>query len=253
MKYILNLLTIICLMLGTAFAQEAAQETTEQEVAQETTDQLGPRGKEEIANEIIYTFENANRWYGEMYIDNGIIRVAKKKGAPKVIRDVEPESSRFVLGAKVNFFKRSFSEALIKPPSEVPISGFVKKISIWAVGVNLPHEVYAIIKDFKGNIFELKFTPDLNYYGWKKLEINIPNNPEETNIVQDYIYNQKFYHRRGITFLGLKIKFYAFDAIGEAYFYFDQLEVENDVYLENIEREQRNLPEDEREIPLNDW
>ncbi len=232
---------VICLvvLVSTVFSQE-------NEIV------VGPRGQVTLSTEVVDDFEDANRWYGQMFIDDGLIQVLKRKGFPRQVKESNPENSNFVLGAKVNFFKRKFSEALIKPPSETRIGGFVKKISLWAVGVQQPHEVFAVIRDFKGNNFEIKLG-DLNYYGWRKLEAIIPESQEETSIVQDFVPNRTFYHRRGITFLGLRIKFYAFDAVGSTYFYFDQLEVEADVYLENQERDNMNLSDDEREIPLNNW
>ncbi len=249
-------------------AEDQTEETTDQAAATDEAAQpgaegddrqtvvssgLGVKGREVVVEQVVYNFENADRWYGQMFLDNGLIRVLKRRGGPKVLRDAQPENTEFVLGAKVNFLRRSFSEAYISPPAEIPINGFVKKMSIWAVGVDAPHEVYALVRDIEGKLFELKFNPNLQYLGWRKLEISIPTSPRDTNIVQDFPPNKTFFHRRGITFLGLKVKFYAFDAVGEVYFYFDQLSVEKDVYLDNLDLEQQKLPADERNIPLNDW
>lgn len=210
---------------------------------------VGPRGAEKIENQLIEDFEDADLWYGGMFIDDGVIQVQKIRGGDQTLRNVDPDGSKFVLGAKVNFLRRSYSEASVEPPRSIRIPGFSRKISVWVAGRNAGHDLYAIVRDMKNRIFRI-YLGNLRYSGWRKLEALIP---EDSFILQDDPRAATYYHRRGLMFEGFQLEFAPFETIGTYYVYFDNLRFESNVYEEEEELRRANTPIELRNDPIDDW
>ncbi len=205
-----------------------------------------------LSNILINNFENADRWFGAMSIDSGLIQVEKRKGAPLEIREANPDISKYVLGAKINFFKRGFGEASLEPPAPIFIPGYTKKLSVWAYGRGSKHKLSAIVRDFKGRIFKFSFG-QLSFYGWKKLETSIPSDPSWPFFSQVDSTRKTFYKTHGVTFIAFLIEFDPKESIGRFYTYLDNLEAESNVSLYVKELEMAQIPEDERLDPIDDW
>lgn len=209
-------------------------------------------GVEIISNIIVNDFEDADLWVGGMGGDSGLIQVAKRKAAVAEIRADYPNASKFVLGTKILFLKSSFSHASIEAPSPINIPGITKKISVWVYGKGVPHELFAYLSDFTGktHLFSLG---KLDYVGWKKLKVDIPSNPDNPFFKQIYRTKETYFKTHGVVFRGLLIKFDPKYSYGTFYTYFDNLEVESNIYRYQKELEILNIPEDERLDPIDNW
>ena len=195
----------------------------------------------------VENFENADLWYGAMPMDQGLIRVKKTYGAPKVLRDENAESSKFVLGVKVNFLKRNASFVGLFPPREYIVPGYGKKITVWVKGSGLKHKLFAVIRDMEGSRYKIPFG-EMNFTGWEKMEALVPK-----YVVQESNYYKTFYRRRGIVIETLFIEFDPEKALGSFYVYFDNLKVESNVFVDEQEIKMLETPQDKRYIPLDDW
>lgn len=211
---------------------------------------MGPRGVESIKNILVEDFESSELWYGGMFVDDGIVQVRKVMSVPKEVRDSETaraDKSKFVLGAKVVFLRRTFSEASIEPPRKLRIPGVAKKVSAYVLGKGLPHVVYAVVRDMHNRIFHIKLG-DLKHSGWKKLDGIIPH-----HLIQEDQRFSTLYRPRGLLFEGFLIKFSPLEALGNFYVYFDNLSFETDMYLEDEEVRMQKLPIEERIEPIDNW
>lgn len=235
---------------GSLLAQEQTDAQSGDNAAQPT--EVDNEGAVKISNILVDNFETADRWFGSMSVDNGLIQVQKRKGAVKEIRDADPEQAKFVLGAKVNFFKAGIFEASIEPPNPIIIPGYTKKLAVWAYGRSYQHTLYAVVRDFKGRLYKFTFGK-LNFYGWKKLEANIPNDPAYPFFSQIDVARQTFFQTHGITFVGFLIEFDPKESKGRFYVYLDQFEAESNVHLYEQELQVKNIPEDERLEPIDNW
>ena len=180
----------------------------------------------------INKFEDVAFWRSVMPVDQGIVKIRRFEGSPV---DKEPvpgeetaniqEADRYVLGAKVLFFKRGNNVVSMFPVRPLPIEGLTKTISVWVVGRNYNHVLKAVISDYFGQRRELTIGK-LNFMGWKKLTFAVP-----PRIVQD---EHHFTTKRGIKFLGFKVEFAAEEAYGTYYIYFDDLRATTDLFAEGF-------------------
>ena len=175
-------------------------------------------------------FEDVAFWRSVMPVDQGIVKIRRFEGSPG---DKEPvpgekaaniqEEDRYVLGAKVQFFKRGKHVFAMFPVRPFAIEGLTKTISVWVVGRNFNHVLKAVISDYFGQRREL-IIGKLNFMGWKKLTFAIP-----PRIVQEELH---FTSKRGIKFLGFKVEFAPAEAYGTYYIYFDDLRATTDLFAE---------------------
>lgn len=223
-KKIIVLLAIVACITGQIFAQNN-DEIVASEIGIDTAQQ-------KLKEVSVAKFEDAAFWYGTMSVDEGLIFIKRFAGGPL---DKEPipdevelgidevEADEYVLGAKVEFFRRGAVNFNIRPIRPIPIEGIVKTISLWVAGRNYNHRIKLIIADHFGNYGELDMGR-LNFSGWKKLTVAIP-----PNIVQrNYHYNS----RMGIQILGFEIICDPEDTYGQYYVYFDDLRAVTDLFTE---------------------
>lgn len=199
----------------------------------------------------INKFEDAGFWSSTISADEGIIASRQFLGGPKdkekdPIADeryvgVDPKTAdRYVVGTRVDFFRRGFNSFVIYPTRPIPVEGICKTISLWVVGRNYNHVMKVMLQDAFGHDFELT-VGKLNFQGWKKLEVPVPpQSPDgEHGIIQrNYHYN----NRMGIKIMGLKIECDPMEAYGTYYIYFDDLRAVSDLFAED-NRDEDDMPD----------
>ncbi|RKX86474.1 MAG: flagellar filament protein FlaA [Spirochaetes bacterium] len=192
---------------------------------------IGIDSAQQMLKEIsVSKFEDAGFWIAAMPSDQGIVAVRRLPGAPagrKPIKDEEvvgiKEADKYVLGVRVNFYKRGFNSITVSPVRPLPIEGITKTISVWVVGRNYNHTLKMMIEDFMGRKQELT-VGKLNFMGWKRLTVAVPPSVIQT----EYHYTNQM----GIKFLGFKIDFDPMESYGSYYIYFDDLRAVTDLFPE---------------------
>ena len=182
----------------------------------------------------ISKFEDAGFWRVAMPLDFGIASIRRLPGGPldkEPIEDEEEigiaqsEQDRYVLGTKVEYFKRGVSYVQIFPARPLAIEGICKTVSVWAVGRNQKHTLVMLVEDHFGHYGEV-IMGTLNFTGWKKLTVAIP----PSIVQQDYHYA----NRIGIRVIGFRIDFNPEDTYGNYYVYFDDLRAVTDLFPEEV-------------------
>jgi hypothetical protein len=216
------LLVCICLLVlsNSVFSQETTEAT-----------RIGADTAQQNLKEIsVAKFEDAGFWVTSMPRDQGLIYLRRQPGSPK---DKEPitgeeeagieEEDKYVMAAKVYFYKRGFNEFGIYPVRPIPVEGVTKTLSVWVVGRNVKHTIKILISDAFGKRSEITLGV-LNFSGWRRLTTAIP-----PNIVQrDYHYGNK----AGIKIHGFKIETDPMESYGQYYIYFDGLTANTDLFAE---------------------
>ena len=226
MKIFLRLL-ILTVFISTVAAQAPAPAGS-QPAASASTDapNTGATSWEDF---LIDDFEDAGLWVGDMPRDQGIVRVMRRSGSPGQPKEDNPDTHKYVLGAKVNFFKSGSAWFAMSPPREIPVKGVTKKLSIWVAGRNFKHELKALIRDFFGTEHVVNFGK-LNFPGWNKMEAQIG-----MNVAQD---NYKLYSKnrpRGIRLKSIMVDCAMDETFGQYYIYLDDLYALTDTYLDREE------------------
>jgi len=177
-------------------------------------------------------FEDAAFWRSAMPLDMGIAMNRRFEGSPAEKQPLEGETAskiqeqdRYVLGAKVNFFRRGVNHVSIVPVRPLPVAGITKTLSVWVVGRNYNHILKAVILDYFGQKREIT-VGRLNFMGWKQLTVAIP-----PGIIQDEYH---FSSERGIKFVGFRIEFDMMESFGSYYIYFDDLRATTDLFAEEF-------------------
>ncbi len=225
-KTVLVLLVIFTFSVTGLFAQSTSR------VGEPDPAQVGVDTAQQELKEISITkFEDAGMWSSQMPRDSGITSIRKIEGSPidkEPIVDEENlginEADDYVLGCRVNFYKRSVTSFSVIPSHPMPIEGICKTVSVWVIGRNTNHTLKLLIKDQFGNKAEVTMGK-LNFAGWKKMTVAIP-----THIVQkDYHY----VNRMGIEILGFRVDCDPEETYGSYYIYFDDLRATTDLFTEN--------------------
>ena len=223
-RSVLFILLILSLVSVGIFAQsEATGEPAAEEIGVDTAQQL-------LKEVSVTRFETAGYWDARIPIDQGLISLRRFNGGPDGKEPIPGEEEAgieaqddYVLGAKVEFFKRGFNSFAIFPVKPLPIEGITKTISMWVVGRNYNHTLNLMLEDHFGNRAEIT-VGKLNFSGWKKLTVAIP-----TNIVQrDYHYNNQM----GVKVVGFRIDTDPEEAYGTYYVYFDDMRAVTDLFGE---------------------
>ncbi len=196
---------------------------------------------------IIDDFENADLWFGGMWVDDGVIQVRKVFGAPADVRGSSGTASSYSLGGKIQFLRRSFSYASVEPPREIAIPGITQKLTVWVQGRGIGHKLYAVIRDFEGKIYKIPFG-EMAFTGWKQLEALVP-----ANITQQNRTFETYFHRQGITFVAFYIEFDMDNTRGNYFIYFDNLEATSNVYLYEEQLRNEQLANEDRIDPIDNW
>lgn len=221
------LLLFVCLLVSVGlFAQNMA-------VGEPNAEEIGIDSAQQKLKEVSVTkYEDAGFWQVAMPLDYGLITHKRMPGGPldkepipeeEEIGIAQSEVDRFVLGVKVEYFKRGFHEFLITPARPLAIEGITKTVSVWVVGRNNKHELKLMIQDYFGNHAEVTMG-SLNFTGWKKMTVAIP----------PHIIQRDYHHanRMGIMIEGFKIVCDPVDTYGDYYIYFDDMRAVTDLYSE---------------------
>ena len=162
--------------------------------------------------------------------DEGITVLRRLPGGPL---DKEPiageaevgiaEDDKYVLGLKVQYYKRGLNSFALFPVRPLPIEGIAKTLSLWIVGRNMNHTIKIIIADFFGNRAEMTMGK-LNFSGWKKLTVAVPPSVRQRDF--------HFKDRMGIRVIGFRIECEPTEAYGTYYVYFDDLRAVTDLFAE---------------------
>ncbi|MDH4263925.1 MAG: flagellar filament outer layer protein FlaA [Spirochaetia bacterium] len=138
-----------------------------------------------LTDYLINDFENAEDWralstnpIGETKIKK-VIQIGSIEDAANPTDITADEKTRFVdgqnnvLGVKTYFMDRGFDRVEVKPPHEYIIPGIARQLSVWALGRQFRHTIFAKLRDYRGKIHTLKISR-LDFFGWKKLTVTIP-------------------------------------------------------------------------------
>ncbi|MGL4367249.1 MAG: flagellar filament outer layer protein FlaA [Brevinemataceae bacterium] len=155
---------------------------------------------EEIKTFLLEDFELPQGWIASIPLDFGISKVLYKDGAPK---EIASDTNKTMLGIKTIFFRRIFGWMSIDRPFPTILDKVVKNISVWVVGRNRRHTLFAKIRDITGNRMRVP-AGQMNWQGWKNVVI-----PMTPPIVQ---FDAKA-NKRGLEFYGFHINFEAEDIV----------------------------------------
>ena len=210
-------------------------------VGEPVADQIGVTSADQLLQTLTVTnFEDASFWRAEIASDQGIIQVRRLPGGPAEKEELAQEiqlgissTDEYVLGLRVDFFKRGYNHFAVRPARPIPIEGITKTMSIWVVGRNFNHVLKLLISDFNGDQKELT-VGRLNFTGWKRLTVAIPPTVSQTQF--------HFLERNGIKFEGFKIEVDPMEASGTYYIYFDGLRAITDLFAESV-RDTDDIPD----------
>lgn len=215
-------------------------QTTYRPVGEVDASKVGIESAQQHLQDItVEKFEDAGFWRMSMPLDQGSIVVRRLTGTPfgKQTLDAErlavedelgiPEGN-YVLGVRVDFFRRGMNYFYVYPIKPIAIEGISKTISLWVIGRNYNHVLKLIVLDFFGQVRELTLGK-LNHTGWKKMTVAVPPNIVQT----DYHYTD----RNGIKVIGLKIECDLVESHGQYYVYFDDMSAVTDLFLESTRDE----------------
>jgi hypothetical protein len=202
-------------------------------------EQIGKdQAQQQLVEVSIAKFEDAAFWANSMPLDMGVATLRRFEGGPAAKKPIEGEkvlelTDRYVLGGKVQFFKRAANEAFFFPVRPIPVEGITKTLSVWVVGRNYNHVLKAVIADYFNQRREITFGK-LNFMGWKQLTAAVP-----PRIVQDEYH---YANQRGLKVLGFKIEFDMMESYGTYYVYFDDLRATTDLFAEAY-RDKDDMPD----------
>lgn len=217
-RFLVVLALIGCLPYA-LFAQDAAKKEGDNKNIQEY---------------VIDTFEVNSQWKAVVSSDLGFSTLRLLNGAPadkasqkKNLNDQTDFADEKVLGLKVDFVRRAFDEILIKPDSPIQIRGVVKSVSFWTIGRLYNHNISLLFTTYSGQKLVIP-VGTMNHYGWKKMEVEIPESIVQTDP------NYPCYG--GMEFTGFLISLDAMEIRGDYYIYFDDLRITSDIALESYNR-----------------
>lgn len=175
-------------------------------------------------------FEDAGFWTVKMNRDFGVATLRQLPGGPldrKPIPEEQKvgltENDKFVLGVKIQFYKRGNVSFFIRPARPLPIEGITKTLSLWVVGRNTPNTLKVLISDQFSHKAVITMGK-LNFSGWKKMTVAIP----ATIVQRDYHYMNK----QGIKIDGFEVVCDPTEDYGSSFIYFDDLRAVTDLFSE---------------------
>ncbi len=220
----------ICIVvLSVLFAASAFAQTM---ASQPKPDEIGKDQAQQLLKEVpVSKMEDATFWRGSMPLDNGLITIKRLEGGSagkKPIADEEQigikEEDKYVLGVKVNFFRRGPSSFVVVPVNPMPVEGITKTISVWVVGRNFNHVLKVMLEDYMGKRLELTFGK-MNFMGWKQMVVAVPPNLLQS----EYHYTNK----AGLKIIGFKVECDPMENYGTYYLYLDDLRAVTDLFSES--------------------
>ncbi|MCL2006701.1 MAG: flagellar filament outer layer protein FlaA [Treponema sp.] len=228
---------LIILVLVLSVAAGAFGQLMGIEIGAISPERLGIDSAQQFLKEIsIDRFERDGFWLSSMSSDDGYATSRLFLGSPLGKQTIPDEEGLnipdvHVLGTRVDFLRRGYSHAFIRPVRPLHVEGIVKTVSVWAVGRNYDHSLVLLLEDFFGRPFEL-YMGKLNFQGWKRITVAIPPQAEDGwgGIVQrNYHYNNDM----GIRITGFRVDFDPWQAYGSYYFYLDDLRAVTDLFAED--------------------
>jgi hypothetical protein len=207
------------------------------EVGTPNPERVGVESAQQMLKEVsVDKFENAGFWVSNMSTDEGYPTTRLFEGAPVGKKPIEDEKNlnlpdKYVLGTRVDFLRRGYTDFSVYPIRPIPIEGITKTISVWVVGRNYNHVLNILVQDFFGRKYEL-YLGRLNFQGWKKMTVAVPpqSNDGVSGIVQrNYHYNTHM----GIKIIGFRIDCDPMEAYGSYYIYFDDIRAVTDLFAED--------------------
>jgi len=234
--------------------------------AKSTRELLGYDATRSLYRVVVDTFEEAGEWYASMPGDQGLAVSRRHLGAPAALKkegakdvSVPPDKAspprerkadgsyqstyyppykdekKYILGVRVDFFKRGHNWFAVYPYRPVKLEGVVKSFELWVCGRQKSHSLSIIIDDAFGKEHVIPMGK-LNFLGWKRMFVNVPE-----GVIQ---YDYRFSEKRGITFKGLLIQTNPLESYGKYYIYFDNLTAEISRFWEEY-RDQKD--------PVDNW
>ena len=184
----------------------------------------------------IDTFEDPTNWVVSIPVDKGntkVLRILGAPGAKEVLRLEEQVNNynptdRYVLGVRASFYGRTLTTISVKARKEIFIPGVAKTLSVWVAGREKAHDISVVLRDMDGVVKTIPMGL-LNFTGWRKLEITIPNSINQKDL------NTSLH---GLYFIGFKINTHFEDTVGTYYVYFDDMRVVSDVIDDLIKNAQ---------------
>jgi hypothetical protein len=229
MRKFLTITLILCIG-GFAFAQQG--------VGDPEPERLGIDAGQQLVKEVsVDRFEHEGFWRAKMSSDEGYTTARLFVGAPAGKQPITEEEGmdipdQYVLGTRVDYLHRGYSQFFIYPARPIPIEGITKTISVWVAGRNFRHELFILIQDFFGRDYEFSMGK-LNFIGWQKLTVTIPPAPENAGqpgvIQRSYHYQGNF----GIKITGFRIDCDPLETLGSYFIYMDDLRAYTDLFTEN--------------------
>ena len=200
-------------------------------VGEPAASEIGVDSAQQNLREISVTkFEDAGFWFSTMPRDQGITTLRRLPGGPADKQPISGEAEVniseddiYVLGMKVQYYRRGLNTFALYPVRPIPVAGIAKTLSVWVVGRNMNHILTLVIEDFFGNRAELTMGA-LNFSGWKQLTVAVPPNIKQ----RDFHYND----RMGIKVVGFQIQTNPEEAFGTYYIYFDDMRAVTDLFAE---------------------
>jgi hypothetical protein len=185
-------------------------------------------------------FEDAAFWRGSMASDEGLITLRRLPGRPagkEVLQEEEDLGiagpDEFVLGVRVEFYRRGFSTFSVNPVRPIPIPGITKTISVWVIGRNFNHVLKIQFLDFFGRTKELTLGK-LNFVGWKQLTVTVPPSIPQSDF--------HFFDQAGIRLTGFQVETDPLEAFGTYYVYLDGVRATSDLFVDAI-RDEDDVPD----------
>jgi hypothetical protein len=221
-RLVLAVLLLTVVLLPCVFAQS---------VSTPNPSEIGKDQAQQLLKEVSVTkFEDASFWAASMPLDMGLVTLRRLEGSPQAKKAIEDEAKlgiteadRYVLGIKVNFFRRGPSYFTISPVNPLPVEGITKMISVWVVGRNYNHILKVIVQDYYGKPMELTLGK-LNFVGWKQMVVAVP-----PSIIQSEYH---FTYSNGIKVIGFRVDCDPLEDFGTYYLYLDDMRAVTDLFGE---------------------
>lgn len=217
MKTIRILLIFLLVFTACVFAQDTAQQeyTTvfgDLEVPKEYS-----RQDVQVIDIEYGDFETAEQWSVRMPREQGL--ALKKRVTGQVQED--DSGSKYCLGVKCKPFVRGFNWIEVKPPTPLRVPGTTKALSVWVLGRNFRHKLYAWVKDYRGIEYKI-YMGQLNFMGWKRVSALIPHYVKQ--------YSRYVPQYKPLYFTKFVIEFDPDELPVAQYIYLDRLQAATDMY-----------------------
>jgi hypothetical protein len=215
--------------LSVAFAQQQSQ--PQQPAGQPAPQSLGVDTAQQKLKEVSITkFEDPGFWKAAVPSDQGLVTVRRFDGSPAAKTPLKDETDigikepdKYVLGVKVEFYRRAAVDISVIPARPLGVEGVAKTVSVWVAGRNYNHQLKLMVEDMEGRDAVLTMGK-LNFSGWKRLTVAIPPTLEQRS--------KHYNNRMGIKIKGFLIECDMMETYGSYFMYFDDLRTVTDLFAE---------------------